>query len=75
MCDDSSGLDASRSLHRQPRCVVHAPSVPAPQQQHIVTMVTQVSLDRWPKLCQLAAAWGGPLSVAGGVAALWVRTE
>lgn len=39
-------------------------AAPAPSVAPLVTLATQVSLDRWPAFSRQAAAWGGPASVA-----------
>ncbi|GLC63922.1 hypothetical protein PLESTF_000098900 [Pleodorina starrii] len=45
-------------------CSPAAPPAPASGGLRDIELVTQVSLDRWPRFAQQALAWGGPVSVA-----------
>lgn len=40
------------------------PGRDAAARQHLVTLTTQCSLDRWPRFLQQAESWAGPVSVA-----------
>jgi hypothetical protein len=51
-------------LGPQPAAPAEAARQGQQQQEHLVTLCTQASLDRWPAASQQAAAWGGPASIA-----------